>query len=100
MVKALTKADLIACLREQDASLTGTVATQLTDAFFGEIIFALENDDTVKFSGLGSFRVRKKKARPGRNPKTGVDTTIPSRNVVLFQASQKLKAKLKNPKDK
>ena len=96
MTKVLTKAELIACLREQDSSLTGTVATQLTDAFFAEIIFALANGDEVKFSGLGSFRVRKKKARPGRNPKTGVDTTISSRNVVLFQASQKLKAKLKD----
>ena len=99
MTKVLTKADLISCLKEQDSSLTGTVAMQITDAFFEEIVFALEKGDSVKFSGLGSFRVRNKKARPGRNPKTGVNTTISSRNVVLFQASQKLKAKLKNPKE-
>ena len=99
MTKVLTKADLISCLREQDASLTGKTATQLTDAFFAEIVLVLEKGDSVKFAGLGSFRIRKKKARPGRNPKTGVDATISPRNVVLFQASQKLKAKLKKVKE-
>lgn len=96
MNKVLTKADLVHCLRQQDSNLSGTLAAQLTDAFFEEIIDALEKGDDVKLSGLGSFRLRNKKARPGRNPKTGVNTIISSRNVVLFQASQKLKASLKN----
>lgn len=95
MSKVLTKADLISCLRQQDPNLSGTLAAQLTDAFFEEIIDALEKGDDVKLSGLGSFRLRNKKARPGRNPKTGVNTVISSRNVVLFQASQKLKTTLK-----
>lgn len=98
MSKVLTKAELISCLRQKDTNLTGALATQLTDAFFEAIIVSLEKGDSVKFSGLGSFRVRKKKARPGRNPKTGVNTLISSRKVVLFQASQKLKTKLKNTK--
>ncbi|MDQ8038869.1 MAG: HU family DNA-binding protein [Rickettsiella sp.] len=93
--KTLTKAELISSLKEQDSSLNGNLAMQLTDAFFDEISAALENGESVKFSGLGSFRVRNKRARPGRNPKTGVTTQISSRKVVLFQASQKLKAKLK-----
>lgn len=95
MSKALTKAELISRLRAQDPELSGAVAMQLTDAFFDEIIKALEKGDFVKFSGLGSFRVRNKKARPGRNPKTGINTLISSRKVVLFQASEKLKNKLK-----
>lgn len=100
MSKVLTKADLVVDLRQQDPSLSGTVAAQLTNAFFEEIVFSLQQGHCVKFSGLGSFRVRNKKARPGRNPKTGADTLISSRNVVLFQASQKLKTKLKNSKRK
>lgn len=98
MTKVLTKADLISCLRQQEPNLSSSLATRLTDAFFEEIIFSLEKGEAVKLSGLGSFRVRNKKARPGRNPKTGVNTIIASRNVVLFQASQKLKTKLKNLK--
>ena len=98
MNKVLTKADLILCLRQHDPNLQGALATKLADAFFEEIIFSLEKGDCVKFSGLGSFRIRNKKARLGRNPKTGVNTLISSRNVVLFQASQKLKTKLKSSK--
>jgi len=96
MNNVITKAELIANLRQEDSNLSGPVAMQLTDAFFEAIIHALETGDSVKLSGLGSFRVRNKKARPGRNPKTGVGATISSRNVVLFQPSQKLKNKLKN----
>jgi integration host factor subunit alpha len=100
MSKVLTKADLVLRLRQHDPSLSSAIAVQLTNAFFEEIIFSLQKGNCVKFSGLGSFRIRGKKARPGRNPKTGRDTMISSRNVVLFQASQKLKTKLKNSKIK
>jgi integration host factor subunit alpha len=98
MNPVLTKADLVSGLRQRDPSLSRPLATQLADAFFEEIILALEKGETVKISGLGSFRRRRKKERPGRNPKTGVSTLVISRNVVLFQASQKLKLQLKNQK--
>jgi integration host factor subunit alpha len=98
MSPVLTKADLITRLRQQEPSLSRPVATQLADAFFEEIVGALEKGDPVKISGLGSFRLRNKKERPGRNPKTGMTTVVSSRNVVLFQASQKLKSRLKTGK--
>lgn len=99
MSPVLTKADLINSLRQQEPSLSRPLATQLADAFFEEIVLALEKGEPVKISGLGSFRPRRKKERPGRNPKTGVTTIVSSRNVVLFQASQKLKSQLKNQKN-
>lgn len=95
MNNALTKADLVSRLREKQPSLNGVVALQLVDAFFEEVIVALEEGGFVKITGLGSFRLRSKKARPGRNPKTGVNTIISSRNVVCFQPSQKLKNEIK-----
>lgn len=98
MSSVLTKADLINSLRQQEPSLSRPLATKLADAFFEEIVLALERGETVKISGLGSFRRRRKKERPGRNPKTGVSTMVSSRNVVLFQASQKFKLQLKNQK--
>ena len=98
MSSVLTKADLINSLRQQEPSLSRPLATKLADAFFEEIVLALERNETVKISGLGSFRRRSKKERPGRNPKTGVSTMVSSRNVVLFQASQKLKSQLKKQK--
>ncbi|EDP45909.1 integration host factor subunit alpha [Rickettsiella grylli] len=96
----LTKADLIHSLRQQESSLSRLVANKLVDAFFEQIMFALEQGESVKISGLGRFRRRLKKERPGRNPQTGVTTQVSSRNVVLFQASQKLKMKLKKQKFK
>lgn len=98
MTHVLTKADLINSLRQQDPSLSRPLASKLADAFFEQIILALEQGESVKISGLGSFRRRRKKERPGRNPKTGVTTLVTSRNVVLFQASQKLKIQLKKQK--
>lgn len=99
MSSVLTKADLINSLRQQEPSLSRPLATKLADAFFEEILLALERGEAVKISGLGSFRRRRKKERPGRNPKTGVSTMVSSRNVVLFQASQKLKSQLKGQKN-
>ncbi len=99
MSSVLTKADLINSLRQQEPSLSRPLATKLADAFFEEIVLALERGEAVKISGLGSFRRRRKKERPGRNPKTGVSTMVSSRNVVLFQASQKLKSQLKGQKN-
>jgi integration host factor subunit alpha len=98
MSPVLTKADLITRLRQQEPSLSRPAATQLADAFFAEIVHCLEKGEPVKISGLGSFRLRNKKERPGRNPKTGVTTVVSSRNVVLSQASQKLKSRLKKRK--
>ncbi len=95
MSKVLTKAELVACLKQHDPTLSAAITAQLIDAFFEEIMASLENGDCVKFSGLGNFRVRSKKARPGRNPKTGLNTVISQRKVVFFQVSQKLKSKLK-----
>jgi integration host factor subunit alpha len=98
MTKVLTKAHLVTSIREQEPSLSGTLAAQITNAFFEEIVSALEKGETVKLSGLGSFRVRNKKARPGRNPKTGVTVPVSPRKVVTFQLSQKVKDQLKNLK--
>ncbi len=98
MTKVLTKADLVTSLKEQETNLSGALAAQITNAFFEEIVAALEKGETVKLSGLGSFRVRNKKARPGRNPKTGVTVPVSPRNVVTFQLSQKVKDQLKNLK--
>ncbi|MDP2279533.1 MAG: HU family DNA-binding protein, partial [Nitrospirota bacterium] len=47
--------------------------------------------ESVKVSGFGTFHVRKKAARRGRNPKTGEDLEISPRNVITFRASNKLK---------
>jgi integration host factor subunit alpha len=55
---------------------------------------ALEGGEIVKLAGFGSFQLRDKRLRPGRNPKTGIATLIASRRVVTFRSGPTLKARL------
>lgn len=90
MSKTITRADLgNAVYREIGLSLSESMT--LVDAVFEEICQALENGDNVKLSSFGTFSLRKKKARVGRNPKTGVEVTITPRTVLTFNPSNILK---------
>jgi integration host factor subunit alpha len=92
---ALVKADLVKKLMQQpEGALSKTEAQQFVDTFFEEISLALEKGSEVKLSGLGNFRVLKKKPRLGRNPKTGEDAPITARKVVTFHPGPKLKTQV------
>jgi len=92
-MSALTKADIALQLTEK-LGLNNREAKELIEAFFEDIRTALGNGDDVKLSGFGNFVLRKKEARPGRNPKTGEDKTITARTVVTFRPGQKLRARI------
>jgi integration host factor subunit alpha len=87
----LTKAELTDRLFNQ-VGLNRSEAKDMVDAFFKEIGLALEGGDTVLLSGFGTFLLRDKPVRPGRNPKTGEDVQITARRVVTFRASKNLKS--------
>ena len=90
---ALTKADIALHLTEK-LGLNNREAKELVEAFFEDIRIALGNGNDVKLSGFGNFVLRKKNARPGRNPKTGEDKVISARTVVTFRPGQKLRARI------
>lgn len=93
MSKTLTRADLSnAVYREIGLSLSES--TQLVDTVIEEICDALANGDMVKLSSFGTFKLRRKKERIGRNPKTGVEVPISPRTVLSFNASNILKQKV------
>jgi len=71
-------------------------AKEFVEVFFEGIRNALEEGHSVKFSGFGSFTVRDKPQRPGRNPKTGEEIPVSARRVVTFKASQKVKDRIAN----
>ena len=90
MTKTLTRADLSnAVYREIGLSLSES--TQLVDAVLEEVSGALANGEQVKLSSFGTFKLRRKKERIGRNPKTGVEVPITPRTVLSFNASNILK---------
>ena len=91
----LTKADLVEALFEQ-IGLNKRESADMVDAFFSVISDALVSGDDVKLPGFGSFEVKHKTARPGRNPRTGEEVMIPARRVVTFRASRILKDKIQD----
>lgn len=86
----MTKIGLINKLAK-DAGITVKEARTIVNTFFSSITEALSNDDKVELRGFGTFSTRKKRPRKGRNPKTGDEVLIPSKNVPLFKPGKKLK---------
>ena len=77
----------------KNVGLSRNESATLVDSVFGEILKSLINGDDVKISSFGTFVVRQKKERIGRNPKTGQEVPITARSVVTFRASNVLKSK-------
>lgn len=96
MTKTLTRADLSAEVYKQ-IGLSLQECNALVDAVIEEICTGLEQGETVKLSSFGTFSLRQKKQRMGRNPKTGVEVPITSRRVLSFNASNLLKSKVNKP---
>jgi integration host factor subunit alpha len=95
MSNTLTRAYLANVVSDA-AGVSSTDAADIVDAMFEEVIKTLENEEEVKLSSFGTFEVRSKNKRVGRNPKTKVEVVIEPRRVVSFKASAILKSKI-NP---
>ena len=83
----------------KNVGLSRNESANLVDSVFSEILVSLIKGDDVKISSFGTFVVREKKERIGRNPKTGEEVPITARSVVTFRASNVLKSKV-NTKNK
>ena len=83
----------------KNVGLSRNESAMLVDSVFTEILISLISGDDVKISSFGTFIVRQKKERIGRNPKTGEEVPITARSVVTFRASNVLKSKV-NSKNK
>ena len=95
MSKTITRLDLVNHLNEK-LGLNKVESKELVEAFFDEIKKSLIDNEEVKISGFGNFKILNKKERPGRNPRTGEPAVISARKVVTFKAGQKLRKKISN----
>ena len=86
----LTKKDLINSVYMQ-IGFSKNISENLIDDFFSTITENLKNEKKLKLSKFGTFSIRSKKSRIGRNPKTKEEKTISNRDVVLFKASKEFK---------
>ena len=86
----MTKADLVeevirvAVLSKKDAE-------NVVNTVFGQIMEALKSDDKIELRGFGSFRVRRRRSRLGRNPKTGDRVDVPSKRIPYFKPGKELR---------
>ncbi len=91
--KTVTRAHLAEAVY-QEVGLSRSESAALVDAILAEITGSLLRDGTVKISSFGTFSVRQKGQRLGRNPKTGEEVPILPRRVLVFRASQVLKDRI------
>ena len=95
----LTRAELTEAVYEE-VGLSRNESAELVETVLGEMSNALIRGESVKISSFGSFTIRNKSERIGRNPKTGEEVPITSRRVIIFKPSHVLKNRINSPQDK
>jgi len=90
----MTKADLCATLAEK-TTMSKAEAERAVNAFLETISDELSKGESVTLTGFGTFKVNERKARTGRNPKTGESMQIPAGKAVKFTAGKSLKDTVK-----
>lgn len=91
----MTKAELVEMVAEE-INLTKKQTEVIVNILFNSITEALSRGDKVELRGFGSFRIRNRNPREGRNPKTGDTVHIPAKKVPFFKAGKELRAMVDN----
>ena len=91
----MTRSELAQRLAAQGFGLTIQQAEKSIDVILGEITSALAQGNRVELRGFGVFTTRLRAARTGRNPRTGEEVTVSSKNVPFFKAGKELSQRLK-----
>jgi len=86
----MTKAELVEEV-SRISELTRKHSEVIVDAVFSSIMEALQRGDKIELRGFGSFRVRQRLSRTGRNPKTGVGVVVPAKSVPHFKPEKELR---------
>ncbi len=90
----MTKGELIASIGKE-AKISKASAEKAVNAFTSTVMKALKKGDKLALTGFGTFSVAKRRARAGRNPKTGKEIKIPAMRVAKFKAGNLLKSAVK-----
>lgn len=94
-VGTLTRADLVETINRK-MGLSRAESLDMVEEILDQMSDAMARGQNVKISGFGSFILRDKRERVGRNPKTGIEVPITPRRVMTFRASQLLKEHVAN----
>jgi integration host factor subunit beta len=86
----MTKAELIEDVT-QATELSRKDSETMVETLFESIVHSLRNGEKIEIRGFGSFRIRQRKPRIGRNPKTGARVEVPAKKIAYFKPSKELK---------
>ena len=86
----MTKAELVDAVSKV-SDLTRKHSEVIVDAVFSSIIDALHKGEKIELRGFGSFRIRQRRSRQGRNPKTGEKVHVPAKKIPYFKPGKELK---------
>lgn len=95
--KTITRAQIVEAIY-QEVGLSRNESTSFLEKILETMVTALEKEGSLKISSFGSFAVRNKSKRIGRNPKTGEEVLISPRRVLAFRPSQVLKTHINERK--
>ena len=87
----MTKAELVDKIAEKKVDVTRKQVEVVVNTVLDGIKDALSRDDKVEIRGFGSFRIRHRRAKEGRNPKTGEAVAVPPKKVPFFKAGKEMR---------
>lgn len=87
----MTKAQIIERVAQEVPTLTKRQAEIVVNTMFNSVRDSLHNGDKTEIRGFGSFRLRARRMKEGRNPKTGATVSVPAKKVPFFKAGKELK---------
>lgn len=94
----MTKNDLIKKLQEELKSYSLQDVTYVVNIIFDSMIDAIKRGERIELRGFGSFEIRERKARMGRNPKSGAEVKLGNRKVPFFKTGKELRIMVDNKK--
>ena len=92
----MTRSELIERISYKNPQLSDEIAEKIVDLFFDEITYSLSHGDRVELRGFGVFGVKFRKARKGRNPRTGESVQVEAKHVPYYKIGKELHERL-NP---
>ena len=90
----MIRSELVQALAAENPELRAEEVERVVDIFFDEIAARLAEGGRVELRGFGAFSTRERKARTGRNPRTGESVSVPSKRVPYFKPGKEIRERL------
>ena len=91
----MTKKDIVLKIAEKEKNLTQVDIKKIVQKMLDQIIASLEQGETVELRNFGVFKVKSRRGRMGRNPRTGEEVPVPPKKVAVFKPGLVMKQKVK-----